>query len=517
MKKKEHSVNIPTIEEVENEQKRLRHRAVYQRTLRGTIAVLLVVAAISVLVATLWMPVLQIYGSSMSPTLEAGQIVVSVKTNQLKTGEVVAFWQGNKLLIKRVIAGPGQWVDIDMDGNVTVDGQTLDEPYLTEKALGNCDIDLPHQVSEAHLLRNATPGGNIMEGSEIVGTLSISEGKIKVQFDQNYLEKKNNEGVTTIEGDFYITGEVNLSQLDKDGKKTLTTAGKTYKLDFGQDAIAKYGKVSVQKNCTSEKAISTTEGNFLSYTITVTAGEDGCPDVSVVDSLISNSDCVTYVGITSNATELAATSNEQKPYETIGSAKNSGKIYKGNAPTAEKPIPTEGETSITEPGSLVWKIGDMAPNERRTLTYYVKLKDDVALDNKEIKNQANVYSKTYKRVYDDATFTPKISYTMPKSRVGNIEKNTDGSYIINYELHFSLDKTNSNYPLENFVFKDYLKHSSNATDSKALPYISYDRTSVRVLVKTDGATDYNEIPKTEQLLHKQEHRTMCCMIRWIKG
>ena len=107
MKKKEHSVNIPTIEEVENEQKRLRHRAVYQRTLRGTIAVLLVVAAISVLVATLWMPVLQIYGSSMSPTLEAGQIVVSVKTNQLKTGEVVAFWQGNKLLIKRVIAGPG--------------------------------------------------------------------------------------------------------------------------------------------------------------------------------------------------------------------------------------------------------------------------------------------------------------------------------------------------------------------------------------------------------------------------
>ena len=274
MKKKEKlSVDIPTIEEIENEQKRLRHRAVYQRTLRGTIAVLLVVAAISVLVATLWMPVLQIYGSSMSPTLEAGQIVVSVKTNQLKTGEVVAFWQGNKLLIKRVIAGPGQWVDIDMDGNVTVDGQTLDEPYLTEKALGNCDIDLPHQVSEAHLLRNATPGGNIMEGSEIVGTLSISEGKIKVQFDQNYLEKKNNEGVTTIEGDFYITGEVNLSQLDKDGKKTLTTAGKTYKLDFGQDAIAKYGKVSVQKNCTSEKAISTTEGNFLSYTITVTAGE----------------------------------------------------------------------------------------------------------------------------------------------------------------------------------------------------------------------------------------------------
>ena len=151
MKKKEKlSVDIPTIEEIENEQKRLRHRAVYQRTLRGTIAVLLVVAAISVLVATLWMPVLQIYGSSMSPTLEPGQIVISIKNKQLKTGEIAAFWQGNKLLIKRAIAGPGQWVDIDANGVVTVDGETLDEPYLNEVSLGNCDIELPHQVAESH-------------------------------------------------------------------------------------------------------------------------------------------------------------------------------------------------------------------------------------------------------------------------------------------------------------------------------------------------------------------------------
>ena len=128
MKKKARlSVNIPTIEEVENEKKRLRHRANYRKTLRGTIAVLLVVAAVSVLVATLWMPVLQIYGKSMNPTLENGQIVVSVKTNDLKTGEVVAFWQGNKLLVKRVIAGPGQWVDISADGTVSVDGEELTE------------------------------------------------------------------------------------------------------------------------------------------------------------------------------------------------------------------------------------------------------------------------------------------------------------------------------------------------------------------------------------------------------
>ena len=173
MKKKEHSVNIPTIEEVENEQKRLRHRAVYQRTLRGTIAVLLVVAAISVLVATLWMPVLQIYGSSMSPTLEPGQIVVSVKNKQLKTGDVAAFWQGNKLLIKRVIAGPGQWVDIDANGVVTVDGEILDEPYLNEVSPGNCDIELPHQVAESHWFFM----GDNRETSVDSRTAAIEDGK----------------------------------------------------------------------------------------------------------------------------------------------------------------------------------------------------------------------------------------------------------------------------------------------------------------------------------------------------
>ena len=148
--KQKKPLEMPSQELLEAEVKRVRYRKRYKNVLRSTVYTMVVVAAAAVLAATIWLPVLQIYGSSMSPTLEAGQIIVSVKTNQLKTGEVVAFWQGNKLLIKRVIAGPGQWVDIDMDGNVTVDGQTLDEPYLTEKALGNCDIDLPHQVSEAH-------------------------------------------------------------------------------------------------------------------------------------------------------------------------------------------------------------------------------------------------------------------------------------------------------------------------------------------------------------------------------
>lgn len=426
-----------------------------------------------------------------STTTEGFDLSASVGTLDSKVKEVSLYYQKED----------GTWQEITSSGSGVIPGDAnikLEVEYTgiqIQNLINNYNCTLTYDLPD--LFRNATPGGNIMEGSEIVGTLSISEGKIKVQFNQTYLEKKNSAGITTIEGNFFITGEVNLSQLDPDGKKTLTTAGKRYELYFGEDATAKYGKVSVQKNRTSEKAISTLEGNFLSYTITVTAGEDGCPDVSVVDSFISNSDCVTYVGITSNALGLVGASNAQNPYETIDSTKTHGTIYKGNAPTTENPIPTVGATSIKEPGSLVWKIGGMAPNESRTLTYYVKLKDDVALDNKEIKNQANVYSKTYKRVCGYATFTPKITYTMPKSRVGNIEKNTDGSYTINYRLDFTLDQANSNYPLENFVFQDYLKHNSNATASEALPYISYDPNSVQVYLKKDGESNYTEVSKAD--------------------
>ncbi len=141
-------IELPTTEQIENEQKRLRYRSRYSRTLKSTIAVLVVVAALAVLVATLWMPVLQIYGSSMVPTLEDGQIVVSVKTNDFRPGDIAAFYHGNKLLIKRFIAGPSDWVDIDADGNVSVNGSALDEPYLTKKALGETNIELPYQVPD---------------------------------------------------------------------------------------------------------------------------------------------------------------------------------------------------------------------------------------------------------------------------------------------------------------------------------------------------------------------------------
>lgn len=145
---KEASVELPTTEQIEKERARLRHKSRYSRTLRSTIAILVVVAAVAVLVATLWMPVLRIYGSSMAPTLDDGQIVISLKTTDFKTGDIAAFYYGNKLLIKRYIAGASDWVYIDEDGTVSVNSIELDEPYLAEKAFGQTNIELPYQVPD---------------------------------------------------------------------------------------------------------------------------------------------------------------------------------------------------------------------------------------------------------------------------------------------------------------------------------------------------------------------------------
>ena len=136
------------MEQLTAELGREKYKRRYKRALRSTIYTLIVVAAVAVLVATIWMPVLQIYGASMVPTLDEGDIVISVKGSDFEPGDLVAFYMGNKILVKRCIAGPGQWVDMEAGGNVYVDGKLLDEPYLTEKALGDCDIEFPYQVPD---------------------------------------------------------------------------------------------------------------------------------------------------------------------------------------------------------------------------------------------------------------------------------------------------------------------------------------------------------------------------------
>lgn len=142
---------FPTTEELEQELHRVKYRSKYQAVLKSTVYTLITVAAIAVLVATLWLPVLQIYGTSMTPTLQKGDIILTVKTSDLKQGDIVAFYYNNKILVKRVIALPGEWVKIDSDGTVSVNDKVLEEPYIKEKSLGETDITYPYQVPDERI------------------------------------------------------------------------------------------------------------------------------------------------------------------------------------------------------------------------------------------------------------------------------------------------------------------------------------------------------------------------------
>ena len=146
--KKKKIPEMPSTQQLEAELNRVKYRSRYRSVFRSTVYTLITVAAVSILVATLWLPVLQIYGSSMTPTLQDGEIIFSVKTSEFEPGEIVAFYYNNKILVKRVICGPGDWIDIDEDGTVYVNEVRLEEPYLTDKTLGACNIDLPFQVPD---------------------------------------------------------------------------------------------------------------------------------------------------------------------------------------------------------------------------------------------------------------------------------------------------------------------------------------------------------------------------------
>ena len=140
---------IPEINELKAELDRVEYKRKYVKVFKSTVYTLVVVAVFAVLVATLWMPVLQIYGSSMTPTIDEGQIVISVKGKNFEQGDLVAFYIGNKLLVKRVIAGPADYVLVDENGTVFVNGTELEEPYISEKAFGECDIEYPYQVPDS--------------------------------------------------------------------------------------------------------------------------------------------------------------------------------------------------------------------------------------------------------------------------------------------------------------------------------------------------------------------------------
>lgn len=174
-----YTVPEPPVLEKYVQQERYKRR--YGIVLRSTVYTLVVVAALAVLVATLWTPVLQIYGSSMTPTLSEGEFVISLKGAGFEQGDLVSFYIGNKLLVKRVIGIPGDWINITEDGTVLVNNVELDEPYIDEKAFGQCDLQLPYQVPEScYFLMGDHRETSVDSRSSAVGAVSKEQivGKI---------------------------------------------------------------------------------------------------------------------------------------------------------------------------------------------------------------------------------------------------------------------------------------------------------------------------------------------------
>lgn len=173
MRKKENTVSLPSYEQIERERKVLKRKSEFKKAIRGVVGVLIVVAALSVLIATLFLPVLQISGVSMEPTLHDEDIVLLVKTNNIKQGDMIGFYYQGKILLKRVIGQSGDKIEISEDGTVLVNGEAIDEPYISKKSLGECDIAFPYQVPEQkYFVMGDRRDTSIDSRSSVIGCVS---------------------------------------------------------------------------------------------------------------------------------------------------------------------------------------------------------------------------------------------------------------------------------------------------------------------------------------------------------
>lgn len=383
----------------------------------------------------------------------------------------------------------GHWQQVD-NGEVNPSNTEI---YLkvnfaeikTEDLLNKHNCTLSYQIPD--FLRDAKGAGDLYEGTEKIGTITVENNVAKVTIDKNSLEILIEKGNTHLKGYFYVQGQVNLSLIKDNGGKAVVTLGdKTVTLNYGPDCIEKFGGVTIKKEFKEVDKIK----NYVAYTITVEAGKDGCKNLYVIDQFTSNGNLVSYAGnITSNETTLSGTPNNHEPYETVTESTNHGTIYKANIPDSTTKIPGAGQNNITSP-CIVWNIKNMGANERRELTYYVKLKDDVNLRNQQITNRASLYSKGSQDVYDrgsgEANFTPTINYDgkFTKDVNGNIIRNNDGSYTIPFKLSIALNEDTSNYTIKNLQFRDFLRN----IDNDLLQYVTFDHTSFK-LYKNDKMVD----------------------------
>lgn len=183
-KQSEKKVFVPSLKDIQTERKRIRRGSLYWQALRSTIAVLVVVAAIAVLITTLFLPILQISGDSMSPTLEHDEIVILLKTKEFNRGDLIGFYYQGKILLKRVVAIPEDEVAIDAEGNVYVNGEVQEEPYVTDKGLGDCDLEFPYKVpGTSYFVLGDQRANSVDSRNSLIGAISQDDiiGKVFIR------------------------------------------------------------------------------------------------------------------------------------------------------------------------------------------------------------------------------------------------------------------------------------------------------------------------------------------------
>lgn len=415
-----------------------------------------------------------------------------------------------------VVVKPGQSVDVSTQADLSMTYKLWFKD-ISATILKQCGGIIKYQLPGGFKIRNSIQK-NIVEGNDILGTMDVNkDGLVTITYNTTFLSGLSDN--QTLTGDFEVDAQIDMNKIDSStGKVTITTPKGDITLNYGLDYKEHYGNVEVDKSWEKEAT-----SDYIKYTITLKAGEDGCKNVYVVDQFTQGKDLVKYEDINLTENTLNPGEYNHQPYETRDNNSKAGTIYKTNAPSSDQTIP-DAVMSISNPESFVWKIDEMNPNEVRKLTYYVKLIDttqNLYKIKKDVVNNAQVYSKrdnssqVYSKGNKESTFTPTIIIdpsVMKKNIVKqddnkDYKKDNEGNYLVNYQIEFNYG-SNNNVSIKGFQFADYLDYVDDydfKTDSKMLPYISFVENSIVLHVKTAGESGYKEYKGND------------ISVKWAKG
>ena len=310
------------------------------------------------------------------------------------------------------------------------------------------------QCTLPELLLDPVKEGSMTDGNgDEIGDVSVSNGILTIDFYDEWLTEQANDGATSISGSFNVSSRIDPSGIDDNGNAQLVLGKVTIIAHFEEDVAAKTGEISLTKTV-APKIVESPDGDYTEYTLTITAGTEGCPKVKVMDRFTANESFIAYIGVSDTPRVLTSSGT---PGETIAVGK------------------THGSVSLDANGNMIWEIGDMDANETRTLRYRVLLKDGYTFiqnsESKLISNEADAFAAQYPKDSACADLEPKAGLSLNKTAPDPV-RNEDGSYTITYTVTGQANSSNQ-FTLENVRIEDSLNNPDSPTPEAVLPYVQY--------------------------------------------